>query len=86
MKAISIIRNRGQLTIPDAIRKKAKWADSLSAVSVTLVNPNEIVIQPQKEDIDWDDIWYGIKMARSISGKGQVVSAADFLSKDRLIH
>lgn len=58
MKTISVIKNRGQLTIPDVIRKMAKQTD----------------------------IWSGIKKARSTNGKGQALSATNFLRKDRISH
>lgn len=86
MKAISIIRGRGQLTIPDSIRKTVKWAGPMSAVSITVVKPNQIIIQPQHAYIDWDDIWAGIKHARAISGKSRAISAVEFLQKDRASH
>ena len=86
MKVIGIIRGRGQLTIPDSIRKSARWAGPMSAVSITLVKPNEIVIQPQQANINWEEIWAGIQLARTIRGKTKAVSAAELLQKDRQSH
>lgn len=86
MKAIGIIRDRGQLTIPDSIRKTVKWAAPMSAVSITVVKPNEIVIQPQQAYVDWEEILAGIKQARAITGRAKAVSAAEFLQKDRASH
>ncbi len=83
MKTISIIRNRGQLTIPDSIRKRVSWVNTMSAVSVTLVKPNEIVIQPHDTAVNWLDVWEGIRNARSISGGGDSLNAAEFLESDR---
>lgn len=83
MNRISIIRNRGQLTIPYCIRKKVSWVDTMSVVSVTLVNPNEIVIQPHNTAVNWLDVWEGIRNARSISGGGDSLNAAEFLESDR---
>ncbi len=86
MKTVGIIRNRGQLTIPDSVRKIARWASPMSAVSITIVNPGEIVIKPQSGDTDWDDIWADVKKARAIKGEGETVSAAAFLQTDRAAH
>ena len=86
MKSVSIIRNRGQLTIPDSIRKIAKWTSPMSAVSITIVNPGEIVIKPQGSQVDWDEIWAGIKEARAMKGKGDTVSTVEFLQQDRAAH
>ncbi|HUC88020.1 MAG TPA: hypothetical protein VMR95_02640 [Candidatus Binatia bacterium] len=86
MKTVSIVRSRGQLTIPDSVRKAAKWVEPMSAVSVTLVKPDQIVIQPHKSYVDWEEIWAGIRHARAIKGKAQTGSTVDFLQKDRISH
>jgi bifunctional DNA-binding transcriptional regulator/antitoxin component of YhaV-PrlF toxin-antitoxin module len=86
MKTVSIIRNRGQLTIPDNIRKRVSWVNSMSAVSVTLVKPNQIIIEPQRPIYDKEDILAGIVRAQSIKGSGKAVSAAEFLEGDRRSH
>lgn len=86
MKAISIIRDRGQLTIPDSIRKIAQWISPMSAVSVSIVKPDEIVIKPHVASIDKNQIWENIRKARAIKGKGSAISAAEFLIKDRQSH
>lgn len=83
MKTVSIIRNRGQLTIPDSIRKTVNWVNPSSAVSITLVKPNEIVIKPHQVQVDWDRIWAGIKKARSVNGKANL---AEFIAEDRHSH
>jgi len=85
MKVISIIRQRGQLTIPDSIRKIASWVNSNSVVSITVNQPDEIVIKPHQTHINWDEIWENIKKSRSVSGKGKL-SAAEFLANDRKSH
>lgn len=85
MKTVSIIRNRGQLTIPDSIRKIITWLRPLSAVTISVNKPDEIVITPHKKEIEWENIWKGIRRARSIHGKGSQ-SAVEFLQKDRSRH
>jgi bifunctional DNA-binding transcriptional regulator/antitoxin component of YhaV-PrlF toxin-antitoxin module len=82
MKEVSIIRDRGQLTIPDSIRRRVGWATTNSAVSISVVKPDEIIIRPNQNYVDWDKIWENIRQSRAISGKGHE-SAASFLEKDR---
>lgn len=86
MKSISIIRNRGQLTIPDSVRKLVSWVAPMSAVTISVVKPDEIVIVPHKKQYDWDKIWEGIRKSRAIKGKGKAISAAEFLEQDRRSH
>lgn len=86
MKTIGIIRNRGQLTIPDRIRKIATWATPMSAVSIAVVTPNEIVIRPQETRTNWEELWGGIKKVRAIKGSGNIVSATQVIEQDRLSH
>lgn len=85
MKTVSIIRDRGQLTIPDSIRKIADWIVPMSAVSISIMKPDEIVIKPHQKPINWDKIWEGIRKARSIHGKGNK-SALEIIQQDRLSH
>lgn len=85
MKAVSIIRDRGQLTIPDSIRKVVNWVNPMSAISISVVRPDEIIIRPHHQTIDWDKIWENIRKSRAIEGKGNI-STAEFLEKDRHSH
>lgn len=86
MNAVSIIRDRGQLTIPDSIRKVINWVSPLSAVNISVIKPDEITITPHKKAYDWDKMWMGIRKSRAIKGKGKTISAAEFLEKDRRSH
>ena len=52
MNAVSIIRDRGQLTIPDSIRNMVGWVTPHSSSSITVVKPDEIVIRPHKKEYD----------------------------------
>ena len=85
MQAVSIIRDRGQLTIPGSIRRTVSWATPMSAVSISVIKPNEIVIKPHARQVDWDQIWENIRKARAIPGKGKI-NTADFLAADRRSH
>lgn len=86
LQTTSIIRDRGQLTIPDSIRRILSWVTPMSAVTVSVVKPDEIVIKPHQTRVDWDKIWVGIRKARAMKGKGKTLSAAEFLNKDRKSH
>lgn len=86
IQAVGIIRNRGQLTIPDKIRETFDWLTPSSTVTITSQKPDEIVIKPYKAAPDWDKIWEGIRKARAIKGKGKTISAVEFLQKDRRSH
>jgi len=84
MKTVSIVRNRGQLTIPDSIRKLVNWVTPLSAVSLSVVRPDEIVIRPAQppKKVDWDKLWMQIKRVRTFKGNGKGNLSA-FIVEDR---
>lgn len=86
MKTVSIVRDRGQLTIPDEIRKVVNWITPQSAVTISVTKSDEIVITPHKKQYNWDRILEGIRKARAIKGKGKSISAAEFLERDRRSH
>lgn len=85
MRLVSIIRDRGQLTIPDSIRKLVNWVNPQSAVTISVVKSDEIVIKPHQKQVDWDKIWEGIRKSRAIKGK-HAVSAFEVLQRDRKSH
>ncbi len=82
MNAVSIIRDRGQLTIPGSIRKVINWASPMSAVTISVVKPNEIVIRPHQAQVNWDKLWKQIKQVRTFKGQGQGNLSA-FIANDR---
>jgi bifunctional DNA-binding transcriptional regulator/antitoxin component of YhaV-PrlF toxin-antitoxin module len=86
MKTVSIIRDRGQLTIPDSIRKVVTWMNPMSAVTISVNKPDEVVIRPHAKLIDKEQIWENVKKARAIKGRGATTSAIEFLMKDRQSH
>ena len=85
MKTVGIIRERGQLTIPDSIRKVVSWVTPLSAVSISVIKPDEILIKPLSRNMGWDMTWQSINKSRAIVGKGKI-SALEFIEKDRNSH
>lgn len=85
MKTVCIIRNRGQLTIPDSVRRVVNWVTPMSAVTISVIKPDEIVIKPHKRKYDSDKIWELVRKSRAIKGRGKG-SASEFIKKDRLSH
>ncbi len=85
MKAVSIVRDRGQLTIPDSIRQIVDWVTPMSAVTISVIKPDEIIITPHQKQVNWDQIWENIRKSRAIKGKGNI-STAEFLEQDRNSH
>ena len=85
MKIVSIIRDRGQLTIPDSIRRVADWASPMSVVTISLNTLDEIIISPHQhiqKKVDWDVLWKHIKRVRSFKGSGRG-NLSNFIAKDR---
>lgn len=85
MKTVGIVRDRGQLTIPDSIRRIVTWITPMSAVSISVVKPDEIVIKPHQKHVDWDQVWENIRKSRAVLGKGNM-STVEFLEQDRKSH
>jgi bifunctional DNA-binding transcriptional regulator/antitoxin component of YhaV-PrlF toxin-antitoxin module len=85
MKVVSIIRDRGQLTIPESIRKSVPWVNPMSAVTIFVTKANEIVIKPHRPTTDWSDLREKIRASRATLGRG-TTSAAQTLEQDRSSH
>lgn len=81
----SIIRDRGQLTIPESIRKLITWTAPLSAVTISVERADEIIITPHADTqkVNWNAIWGGIHLARSFQGKNETKSARELINADR---
>ncbi len=86
LQLTGIIRDRGQLTIPDEIRALRKWVIPTSVVTITSEKPDEILIKPHKgkQTIDWNELWNKIYLSRSFRGKSG--SLSKFIAKDRERH
>lgn len=80
------IRQRGQITIPDEIRKKISWARTNLVVNFKLTGKNEITIQPYRavKQVDWDGLFKKLKKIRSFKGKRGNLS--EFIIADRENH
>lgn len=86
IQGTAVIRDRGQLTIPEKIREILHWSSPNSVVSITATSKNELVIKPfeGKKQIDWSSIWLNIDLSRSYQGKQGNLSG--FVSSDRESH
>ena len=84
IRGTAIIRDRGQLTIPDSIRKTLSWVAPMSAITISVVKADEIVIRPHysQKVVDWDKLWKQIKRVRAFKGKGRGNLSA-FIIEDR---
>ena len=85
IQATAVIRDRGQLTIPEKIRKQRKWATHTSVVTISSEKPDEIIIKPYPaKQVDWDKLWKMIRKSRAIKGKRGNLS--EFIARDRYRH
>ena len=86
MKNVIVVRNRGQITIPDSIRKAVGWVSPMSAISISVVSPDEIVLRPQTQLVDRNKLWEMINKSRSLGVGRATQSSAKFLEADRKSH
>lgn len=88
LQTTAVIRQRGQLTIPDKIRALLSWVAPHSVVTITTRSADELVVKPYtptvEESIDWKKVWEGISLTRSFRGKRGNLS--QFVVKDRSRH
>ena len=80
----TIIRQRGQLTIPETVRVNVNWATVGSVVTVAVEKPDKISIQPysSEKQLNWNKLWKDIERVRSYKGKGGG-NLSEFISEDR---
>ena len=78
-----IIRQRGQLTLPDAIREKFNWLTPGSVVTID-TEPNKVTLSPYsaRKEVDWNKLWKDLKRVRAYRGKGRGNLSA-FVDEDR---
>ena len=63
---VGIVRGRGQLTLPEQLRKKLNWLSKNSAVEIWAKNLGEVVLRPARQNPDlWNTVWEGIEESRS---------------------
>ena len=81
---ISVIRDRYQLTIPEAIRRKLLWTSPRMVVRVILVDKEKILLEPyQTKAINWQEIFNNLGRIRKL---GKKISLAEFVIADRETH
>lgn len=86
MNNVSIIRQRGQLTIPDSIRKQATWARADAVVEVSLKNNNEILVRPHasKKAVDRQQLKANLSAVSDANAKfGRTIDLTQFIIDDR---
>jgi len=82
---VSIIRDRGQLTIPSQIRADLGWVGASMPVSIRTESPWRLVVEPhQKQVVNWSKLWENIHLSRQIKNVGKKLS--DFVVADRQTH
>jgi bifunctional DNA-binding transcriptional regulator/antitoxin component of YhaV-PrlF toxin-antitoxin module len=88
MNLTTIIRQRGQLTIPEKARKEIDWLKEGSVVNISNVDSKKLTITPYQKISDkvvsWKKIWHTINLARSFKGKRGNLSG--FVADDRNKH
>lgn len=87
MQTTLVLRERGQLTIPDKIRKALGWLRPYAVVKLFL-RGDEIILKEYQsstaDSINWKKIWEKIQLARSF--KGKKTNLSQFIMQDREQH
>ena len=83
-QAVGILRDRGQLTIPDSMRNSVPWMYPGSAVSMSW-SDEKLVIQPPKKVTDWKKI-HELRAKLSKVKSASTISTAEFIRRDRMSH
>lgn len=87
MLATAIVRQRGQLTIPDRVRRSTHWLREGEVVGIE-VEEEKIVLKPHfkadQNSFDWKKMWQKIQLTRSFEGKEGNLSK--FVVEDRKSH
>lgn len=87
MQTTLVVRERGQLTIPDKIRKALVWLRPYAVVKLFLRGDEVILKEYQSstaDSINWKKIWDKIQLARSFKGKKG--NLTQFIIEDREKH
>jgi len=87
MISTTIVRQRGQLTIPKKLRDRASWFTEGSVVAILTSMQREIKVVPYREagvKLDWKGIWEKIELVRTF--KGERGNLSGFIVKDRFLH
>ena len=83
-QAVGILRDRGQLTIPDTMRNSVPWMYPGSAVSMSW-SDEKLVIEPPKKVTDWKKI-HELRAKLSKARSESTISTVEFIRRDRMSH
>ncbi|MBI3577463.1 AbrB/MazE/SpoVT family DNA-binding domain-containing protein [Candidatus Gottesmanbacteria bacterium] len=86
MTYTAVIRQRGQLTVPDQVREILSWLQTGSVVGIE-VNDDELRVIPHTKmgkPVDWDAFFSKVHLARSLRGKRGNLSSV--ITEDRESH
>ncbi|MDP3982494.1 MAG: hypothetical protein Q8Q65_00250 [bacterium] len=86
MQITAIIRGRGQLTIPEEIRKSLSWISESVAVTISTVSDSKVLIEPHRitSKVNWNLLRSSISRVREFTGK--TGNLAKFIVQDREAH
>ena len=88
LNTTAVVRDRFQITVPDEVRRVARWLIPNGVVSFVIKTKDEILIRPFVKNgavkTDWKNIWEGITIVRTLKGKQGNLS--EFVTADRLNH
>jgi bifunctional DNA-binding transcriptional regulator/antitoxin component of YhaV-PrlF toxin-antitoxin module len=81
----SIVRDRGQITLPQIVRRQLSWLEINSPIQIYATN-QEIIIKPylSQSTTSWQKIWDSLALAQSFIGKRGNLS--QFIVSDRDNH
>ena len=83
----AIVRQRGQLTIPDKVRSVSAWLKEGAVVGIE-IQKEKIIIKPhqsaRENEAYWNTVWQHIALARSFKGKKGNLSR--MIAEDREDH
>ena len=84
-----MIRQRGQLTIPDQARKVLSWLQIGEMVGIEIDNDDELRIKPHtkvNKKVDWDSFWKRMELSRSFRGTRNDKPLSQMVVEDRKSH
>ncbi len=76
-----VVRDRGQLTIPDSLRSQLPWLANSSVVFFSISDPEVLTVTPHTPATNEDLLWNSIKLVRSFKTTG--ASVAQQIREDR---
>lgn len=83
LRETTIIRQRGQLTIPDSFRDRLSWLRPKNVIFLESHADNRITLAPYRsdEEVDWAGLKRKLSRVQAFRGRGGNLS--DFIRRDR---